>query len=130
MTSSPVAFAVFAVVVLASSLALVQLIAPFVISYHLADEGFEVRVLRILRVIRIPYASVTEVRKVSFSETLFPRSAGMFAAARAGNRLFARHGVAIGRTFGLRKTVIISPSNPDDFVRQLQDRVRAHTGRA
>jgi hypothetical protein len=122
-TSDPLFFA-FAGALLVMFVVAANYLAPLVFKYRFTDAGFETRAFRVIPIVRIPFASIIEVRIVNAREIWFPSSLEMFNAARAGNRLFVRRAVVIRRATGLRRLVVVTPSNPGAFVQHIE----AHLG--
>ncbi len=92
-----------------------------VIEYWLTETALEVTIFRAIRLARVPYAEIAEVRRARWAE-LFRRE---FRWAQSlGSNIF-RPLVVIRRRSGRRRCAILTPANADEFIRDLRARVAA-----
>jgi len=89
-----------------------------VIEYWLTDTALEVTIFRAVRLGRIPYAEIIEVRRARWGE-LFTRE--LRWAESLGSNIF-RPLVLIRRRIGRRPYAIITPANTEEFVAALRTR--------
>jgi hypothetical protein len=89
-----------------------------VIEYRLTDSALDVTIFRLVRLGRVPYAEILEVRRTRWPE-LFARD--LRWAESLGSSIF-RPLVLIRRRSGRRRCVIITPAETDTFVAALQAR--------
>jgi hypothetical protein len=111
-------FAVFAV----AFLALVHFALRAIVSYRIAERSLEVRAFGLV-LSRVPCDEIVSVEAMGFG-TLVRKSLSplgrLFWAARAGNGVFAARPVVVTRRRG--RALVISPDEPDAFVRELLER--------
>jgi hypothetical protein len=112
-----------AVVFVCAVIFFAQVVGRWFIRYKITDSSIEVRLFGLIPQSKTRLKDIVEVRKVSFNELLpwkNPKSIGWF---RLGNRLRA-DGVVIRRNRGIFRTFVISPNEPDEFVRALNQKLK------
>lgn len=111
-------FVVFAI----AFLALVHFALRAIVSYRIVERSLEVRTFGFV-LSRIPCDEIVSVEVMGFG-TLIRKSLSplgrLFWAARAGNGVFAARPVVVTRRRG--RALVISPDDPDAFVRELLKR--------
>jgi hypothetical protein len=106
------------VVFLAIFVFFAQFLWRWIVRYRVTDLGIEVLLFGLIPESKTQLKDILEVRKVSFSELLpwkNPKSVGWF---RLGNRLWG-DGVLIRRKRGIFRNFVITPDEPDEFVKEL-----------
>lgn len=101
--------------------ALVLLFAnPFftVVDYRLTEAAVEVTVCRAIRLRRVPYADILDVRRVRWCELVKPE---VRWAQSLGSNIFRP--LVLVRRGGGRRPVIITPGETDAFVAALRARL-------
>ena len=94
---------------------------PFftIIEYWLTETALEVTAFRAIRLGRVPYAEIVEVRRARWAELIKP---DLRWAESLGSNIF-RPLVLIRRKTGRRKAVIITPADTGGFVAALRARM-------
>ncbi len=95
-----------------------------VIEYWLTETALEVTIFRAIRLARVPYAEITEVRRVRWAE-LFTRE--FLLAESLGSNIF-RPLVVVRRRSGRRRCAILTPANAEAFIREVRARVASGAG--
>jgi hypothetical protein len=90
-----------------------------VIEYWLTESALEVTIFRAVRLARLPYAEIVEVRRARWAE-LFTREFRW--AESLGSNIF-RPLVVVRRRTGRRRCAILTPANADAFIRDVRARV-------
>ncbi len=99
---------------------------PFfdVIEYWFGETAFEVTIFRAIRLGRVPYGEIVDVRRARWAELLRPE---LRWAESLGSNIF-RPLVLVRRRSGRRKAVIITPEDTDSFVNALRARMAPGEG--
>ncbi len=101
------------------------LASPFSHDYRLTDSSIEIVLFRQIPVRRISMRDIAEVRVVSWKETTpFSQPLSMYFAERWGNRLWGPM-VLIRKKKGLSRRLIITPKDPQAFIRLIEERMKA-----
>lgn len=110
-------------VVLILALAAASVLAwPYLVDYRVGPTGIELLAFRTLPVATIPFASIASVSCLGDAEKLTLRE--KVASLRLGNRPWKiRDAVAIRKRNGFIRLVVITPSDPDEFVREVKSRL-------
>lgn len=95
-----------------------QFFGRYVINYQLNDASLTIVVFGFIKVMKIPYADIGDVREMTFKETLRPS----LTTLRFGNRIFGNI-ILIERKAGLVRRVLITPDDPSDFISKIRARV-------
>jgi hypothetical protein len=95
------------------------------ISYKLTSRAIEVMLCNVIPLKRIPFADVKNVEIVSFKDFLPFVSVRSILTLRLGNRIFGK-GVLVTQKSGLFRLSVLTPDNPEEFVRYVAENVRAH----
>lgn len=113
-----------AVVFVGGGIFVAQFFGRWVVSYRITNSSIEVRLFGLICESKTQLKDVVEVRKVSFAD-LLPwnnfESVGWF---RLGNRLWT-DGVLIRRSRGVFRSFVISPDEPDQFIREINLKLAA-----
>jgi hypothetical protein len=91
----------------------------FVYGYRIEDRDVAIVLFHVLPLYRIPFDNIEEIRKASLPEL----ATGGFAM-RLGNRL-TWQGVLIVKRSGWPRRTVITPSDPDAFVRLVEAGLRS-----
>ncbi len=97
-----------------------QLFARYLYNYKLTDDSIQLIALGAVPVMRIRFADISDVREVSFGQTL---KSGPFTL-RLGNRIIGGF-VLVRKRKGLIRSVVLTPDDVPDFLRQIERRVTA-----
>lgn len=87
--------------------------------YRLTETHLEVTLFRRIPVRRVAYAEIMYARRASWSEVL---SADVLIAERLGNSIFGPM-IVIRRKQGMLKSLIITPADPDGFMKALRAKI-------
>jgi hypothetical protein len=74
----------------------------------------------VVRLKRIPFVDITSVEIVSFKDLNPLVNVRSILAVRLGNKLFGK-GVLVTQKSGLFRLSVLTPDNPDEFVRGARD---------
>jgi hypothetical protein len=91
-----------------------QLVLPLLVRYQLGRDRLEVRVAGAVPIFRVPYNQIESIGRPDLSDFLL--------ALRLPNRLLGPF-VVIRRSSGTFRRVILSAADPDEFLRELGQRV-------
>ncbi len=94
-----------------------QFAGPHLGKYKIADNSIEYTMFGRLRVWEASFDDISEIQIISFSRLWVTPS------LRLMNRPFAKY-VLIRKRSGIFKAVVITPDNPEEFVRLVQQRIR------
>jgi hypothetical protein len=94
----------------------------FLITYEITSNSIEVILCGVVPLKRIPFADITSVEFVSFKDLLPFVSLRSILAVRLGNRLFGK-AVLVTQKSGLFHLSVLTPDNPDEFVRGVPEKV-------
>ena len=94
----------------------------YVLTYQLGSSGLEARYFGVIRVLRVPYGDIENVRVLSFRESM-----SISKANRLGNRLGGPV-VLVQRRTGQLVNVLITPDSPEMFAADLQRTIRNDVG--
>jgi hypothetical protein len=94
----------------------------FVITYKITSHAIEVILCGVVPLKRISFADITSVEIVSFKDLNPLANVRSILAVRLGNRLFGK-GVLVTQKSGLFRRSVLTPDNPDEFVRGVTEHV-------
>jgi hypothetical protein len=89
--------------------------------YQLSEDGIVLVLLRALKIWKIPYAEITDIRKVTWNKGIARQNISWFAL-KLGNRLQGDF-VLLRRNRGLLKEIHLTPRDVDQFVSTVASRV-------
>jgi hypothetical protein len=112
-------------VVLALCAWVYQKYARTIIRYAMRDDDFAIIVFGRLKIVRIPYNQISEVRELSLGESMFRG----IHVLRIGNRLFGKI-VVIRKASGIFREILISPDNSQEFIAKLREKLSPPDGGA
>jgi hypothetical protein len=94
----------------------------FLITYKITSNAIDVVLCGVVRLKRIPFADITSVEIVSFRDLNPLVNVRSILAVRLGNKLFGK-GVLVTQKSGLFRLSVLTPDNPDEFVRGARDHI-------
>ena len=94
----------------------------FLITYKITSNATDVVLCGVVRLKRIPFADITSVETVSFRDLNPLVNVRSILAVRLGNKLFGK-GVLVTQKSGLFRLSVLTPDNPDEFVRGVRDHI-------
>jgi hypothetical protein len=97
------------------------------VRYRLTDSEIEVLLFGLVPESKTKLQDIVEVRKVSFSELLPWKNLESVGWFRLSNRLWGE-GVLVRRKRGFFRNFVITPDQPDEFVEELNLKLKAAHG--
>jgi hypothetical protein len=97
----------------------------FFIAYKITSHAIEVILCGVVPLKRIPIADITSVEMVPFKDLNPLVNVRFILAVRLGNRLFGK-GVLVTQKSGLFRRSVLTPDNPDEFVRCVTEKIGAN----
>jgi hypothetical protein len=97
-----------------------QLMGPYFGKYAITNDSIEFVMFGKFHVWSATFEDITEIQPISFAQSMF------VPALHLMNRPFAQY-VLIRRRSGLFKKVLITPDEPEEFVRAVHQRIGART---
>jgi hypothetical protein len=86
----------------------------FIYDFRIRNGAIEVALFRVLPIYRIPIDDIELIQKVGWRDPVFG-----FFILRLGNR-FTSEAVLLKRRRGWIRRIIISPADPDGFIREMK----------
>ena len=102
------------------SMGIYHLIGSYVLSYALAKDRIEVRLLHILPIRWIRFSNIAEIREVRWGDPLgFRTMVGVFLSGAWANRIFVKSFILIRPKKYVFQHIAITPEDPTSFVSQV-----------
>ena len=112
-----VLFNIFAgIILLCIVLAGSYFLAQHTTSYRITSDSVEIRLFRKWRVWHASFQEIRDIRRISFWESMFNSSLHFMS------RPFSRY-VLIERHRGVFRSVLITPDEPEEFVKSVKEKV-------
>jgi|GEM_PF-4383785 hypothetical protein len=93
-----------------------QIVGPYCVKYRITDDSIEFVMFRNLRVWRISFEDIADIRLVSFARSF------IIPALHLMNRPFAQY-VLVRRRRGVFRAVLITPDQPRELVRLVREKI-------
>lgn len=122
-------FSVFVVVVLFVVLFVLGYLyaARYINQYEVGSRAIEIKLFGVAAVRRIQLQDIVEIQTISWTQTL-PFAKGFrpafLVAERWPSYIFSTRGVFIRKRSGISRFLVLSPQNPDEFVRKVLESQR------
>jgi len=115
----PASAAIATVVICLLLGASIQYGGSYVVQYELGERSLEVKLFNSVTILKVPYSDTDTVQMVTFWESFKPHVGWHFF-----NRVFYENAVFIKRkSFSPFCRILITPSNPEEFLRLLMSRL-------
>lgn len=98
-----------------------QKFGKLAVYYDLSDDRFRVFLFRLVPVFSVKISEISNVRKISFSETF---GLGFFTL-RLGSKMFGEM-VLIEKRKGFFRSALITPDNAESFVAEIKNQKNFH----
>ncbi len=95
-----------------------QLMARYLYNYRVTDDEIQIVLFGRIPLRRIPVRDIVEVRRVANTAINPISNPEVFYSERWGNRIWGNT-VFIQKARGLSRRLLITPDDPDEFIRQV-----------
>jgi hypothetical protein len=96
-----------------------QVLLPYVYQYRFAGRSVQVTLFGLVPIFSVPYSKIAEARVLSAREAFL---ANPWSGLRFPSRVVALRPVLIRKDSGLFRKIVFTPSNPESFVSEINQR--------